>query len=127
MKRYGRGFRAAIVDKPGGCDVAGERGNGYNGAVVAGDDGGKKFPGEAVVRESVNFENTGEEGLRGGEDCVSVCDAGVVDENCRVAVRGADLGCDGGDVGGGREVEAVEIHIGVGWKGSVICRARREW
>lgn len=115
MESDSGGFGGAIGDKTGDGNEAGEGGDGDDGAVVGGGDGGEEFVCEAVVGEGIYGEEAGEEGVGGGEDCRGVGDAGVKDEDGGVAVGGAEGGGDGGYVGGGGDVEAEVVDVGVCW------------
>ena len=98
MKGNGGRFGGAVVYETRDGDEAGEGGDGDDGAVVCGGDGGEEFTREAVMGEGIYGKDAREEGVGRREYRVGVRDAGVKDEDCGVAVGGAEGLGDGGDV-----------------------------
>lgn len=101
VERNRRGLACGVVDHAGRRDVAGERGDGDDHAVVGGDHGGQELLREVVVAEGVYFEGEVDVLFGGFEDGFAARDARVVDEDGGVAERGADLRGCAGDGGGG--------------------------
>lgn len=81
---------AGVVDHLWRCDVCGHRGDGDDHAVIAGDHRGKELSDEAEVGEGVDGERAGEGFVRSVQDRGGEADTCVVDQDCRVAVRGLD-------------------------------------
>lgn len=105
------GLCAAVIDILRNDGEAGHAGNGDDVAVVGAHHCGEELADEQEVGDDVDVKGAADVLLGGVEDGAAEADAGVVDEDGRVAVRGADGGGDGGDVGGFGHVEGVEVRV----------------
>lgn len=92
MEGEGGGLGGGVVDHGGGDKVAGQRGDGDDHAVVAGDHGGEKLLCEEVVADGVDVEGEADVVLGGVEDGLAARAAGIVDQNGGVTEGGADGG-----------------------------------
>lgn len=108
VEGHGGGFGGCVVDHGGCGDVAGERGNGDDHAVVVLDHVRQELLGEVVVGEGVDLEGQVEVFLGGVEDGLATGDAGIVDQDRGVAKRAADGGGSGADGRGGGQVALEE-------------------
>lgn len=106
------GLGRRVVDHAGHRHPGGDRRDRHDHAVVGGDHGGEELLGRPVVGEGVDVEGEADVALRGVEDAAALDDAGVVDEDGRLADGLADLGRDGGDGLGGGDVALEEVDGG---------------
>lgn len=118
----GGGLGRRVVDHGGRCEVAGERGDGDDHAVVLLDHVGEELLGEEVVAQRVHVEGKADVVLGRVEDGLAAGAASVVDEHRGVAEGGAHggRGLDDGRLVG--EVAVEVLHRGGRWEG--VSRGR---
>lgn len=119
MEGNGGRFGGSIVDHGGRAEVAGQRGDGDDHAVVALNHGGEELLGEEVMREGIHVEGEADVVLAGLEDGFATSTAGIVDKDGGIAEGGTDGGCGGYNGGLGGEIALEVLHRGRGWEALV--------
>lgn len=114
VESYGTSLCAAIVDNGGHCDIGSHASNGHNVAVVLLYHGGHELSHSEEMGEGVNLKRPANRSLRLVKNGHGITNSSVVDQDCGIAMRLANLSADSGEVFRGGHIGLVEVDASFG-------------